>query len=186
MTAPWPDASRPGRKGKDNGMDHSSTPTYGTVPDGATVLAEQAGYQYLAVAWVYRRRPGGQIEYYSTVEFWGDTPAAQLAKKDAEISTLQARIAELEQRLRAAPPTAPPSDQDLEVCGIDGCLVEKPSGRSIQMHRTRVHHWQRPPGEEEEDGELVELGKLPDRPDGWRCAECLSSAFTPSLHDETR
>lgn len=82
--------------------------TYGPCPDGAAILAEQAGYQYLAVEWVYRRPPGGQIEYYATRAAWADTPAAQLAAKDIEIASLQARIAELEQRLRATPISAPP------------------------------------------------------------------------------
>lgn len=172
-------------------MNMGDSTTFGAVPDGATIIAESGGHQYLAVAWVYRRQPGGQLDYYATVAAWAQTPAAQLAARDEEIAALHARIAELEARLRSeAPPTAPPADEPpapLEVCGIDGCTAEKPSGASMRMHRQRVHR-QRPPDTATDEPEPAPPVPAPpprvvDTPAGWRCAECLSDAHAQSLRD---
>lgn len=160
---------------------------YGPMPDGAELLAETGGHQYFTAAWVYRRPPGGQHTYYSTIAAWRETPAAQLAerdqqimRRDQEIAHLRERVAELEVRLALkAPATAPQqeelpddrrptTDTQMETCGVDGCQVQKPAGRSINMHRARMHRYE------------IETR------DGWRCADCESDAYAPDLHDRTR
>ncbi len=91
-------------------MDSS---TFGSLPDGADLLAVVGGHRYLSVAWVMRQAPNGCPEYYCPLLDWPETPAAQLASRDATIATLQARVACLEARLRGQEALPAPIEAEL-------------------------------------------------------------------------
>lgn len=101
---------------------------FGTGKFLATVNANE----YRLVSIVFERTAEGVIQFFCKAEDWPDTPIALLAKRDAEIAKLKARIAELETPIKSD--SHRPFRQDTcPLCGYEG--VEK----GVRLHMIRKH-----------------------------------------------
>lgn len=178
-----------------------STPSFGALPDGADLLAIVGGHRYLSVAWVMRQSPGRQPEYYCPLLAWPETPAAQLAAKDATIAELQQRIVELEARLRERE-SEPPAEERTTDNGQPTADRKLPPGRvqcphcpkrpwanKLADHLSEAHPEQLAvttipiatvADVEEETAPARSPAILPVDPT-WSCARCESNAHTRSI-----
>lgn len=189
-------------------MDSSTV--FGSLPDGADLLAVVDDYQYLAVRWVMRRERSGQLDYYCPLSAWTTTPAGQLAVRDQTIAELRARVADLEARLGELSPTADPQPRTTDPQPTRPVAVERkvPAGRvqcphcsrrpwanKLADHLSEAHPEQlalaepaaepEPAAEEGQHERGGECGLLVLDDSTWRCAKCRSNAFAPGLRDIT-
>jgi len=182
----------------------NSSKLFGPIPDGATEIAIVGEHQYLAVSWVMRREPGGQLDYYAPLDYWPTTPAAQLATRDATIADLAARIAELEELLAERAVAVPVPAQAVIVKkqrpGVGVPEADRP--QRAQCPHCHIRPWPNALSHHIATAHPEQVAatiKLPAPPapaespviiiDGdptWRCAECQSATFTRSLTDPAR
>jgi hypothetical protein len=177
-----------------------STTTFGQLPDGADLLAVVGGYRYLSVAWVMRQSPGERPEYYCPLLNWPETPAAQLAARDATIAELRTCIAELEARLcgqetEVAPQPTTNNEQRTPDRKIPAGRVQCPHcdktpwSNRLADHLSQAHPEQlalttipvaSEPAEEEPTLPAAPLATTPDDPT-WRCDRCQSNVHARSV-----
>lgn len=164
--------------------------TFPALPDGADLLAVVGGHRYLSVAWVMRQASGGQPEYYCPLLAWPETPAAQLASRDATIADLKQRIAELEARLASREAEALAAPEPIEdstwSCQRCGRSDSAPGLRSVAIC---MRCESEAPPEEQPIERKVPAGRVqcphcPKQPWANRLAEHLSQAHPEPTEDE--
>jgi hypothetical protein len=175
-----------------------------TLPAGTVLERTINGVSFYRVAWLIAVQEAAlyyvgdhgatdQIERLTGIDDQVELLTRQLealvAEKAQLISTLipasQTPVPAKANAKRAHKPYARPEPGPLVVCGIDGCTVEKPEGRSLNMHRVRVHPaWvARQQLLSDDDPRKIGLGAaLPAVREVAADSAPFTPAFTPRLH----
>lgn len=170
-----------------------------TLPAGTTLERVIDGVTFYRATWLLAQRN-------DTVFYVGAHDATdqidRLMGIDSQVAVLEQQLADLiAERLhligelvpasaatkpkRTTKPYARPEPGPLVVCGIDGCTVEKSEGRSLNMHRVRVHPaWvARQQLLSDDDPRKIGLGAaLPAVREVAADPAPFTPAFTPRLH----